>query len=322
MVCLLLFIDGKVSSQHTADPFLGELNIKFQPGELKKIDNALEILNEADELLVKAEEAYSVLTEVEKKERYSAGYRYALKDLFESSEKYKEGYNTVYSVFKDKSDLFWRKMEKNNHRAAGMDKARYYEGTAMRALNRSLIRRQQVLQSDRFDYSMGIMKDAMNLEKLAVRDQGRAMQICSDYPVEYNYGWENDLSLEQIVAIMKDPIVHEPPADIFATVDKAVAVDSTLFREIIFKVQIAAHTMPLSEDYLNTVYKGTMKIDMIFEEDWYKYSIGRYTTFDNAEATRLECKIKKAFVVAYQEGKKISTQEAVQILEKNQAMQK
>jgi len=105
-------------------------------------------------------------------------------------------------------------------------------------------------------------------------------------------------------------------------VDKTVAVDSSLFHEVIFKVQIAAHTMPLSEEYLNTVYRGDMKIDMIYEDDWYKYSVGRYATFDEADATRIASNIKKAFVVAYQDGKKISTQEAIQILEKNQALKK
>jgi hypothetical protein len=235
---------------------------------------------------------------------------------------YKEGHNVIYAVFKDKADAFWQKMIKNNHRATGMEKAKYYNGTATKTLNRSLIRRQQVLESDRFDYSIGIMKDALNLEKLAVRDQGREMQICADYPVEYNYGWENDLTLEQIVSVMKDPIVHEPPADIFATVDQSVQVDSSLFKEIIFKVQIAAHTMPITDEYLNTLYRGNLKIDMIFEDDWYKYSIGRYKTFDEAEATQRECNIKKSFVVAYQSGKKISTTEAVQILQKNEAMTK
>jgi hypothetical protein len=54
---------------------------------------------------------------------------------------------------------------------------------------------------------------------------------------------------------------------------------------------------------------------MIFEEDWYKYSIGRYRTFDEAEATLIGCGIKKSFVVAYQEGKKISTTEAIRLME-------
>ncbi len=186
----------------------------------KRLERGVSILNEAEALKDKAEKEFAALTPVEIKERVSDGYQSALKHLFESSELYKEGHNLIYEVFKDKANDFWQKMIRNNHRATGMEKAKYYEGTATRTLNRSLIRRQQVLESDRFEYSLGIMKDALNLEKLAVRDQGREMQICADYPVEYNYGWENDLTLEQIVAVMKDPIVHEPPADIFATVDQ------------------------------------------------------------------------------------------------------
>jgi hypothetical protein len=89
-----------------------------------------------------------------------------------------------------------------------------------------------------------------------------------------------------------------------------------LLKEVIFKVQIAAHTMPLSEEYLNLIYKGSIPIDMIFEENWYKYSIGRYSTFEEAEATLIETNIKKAFVVAYSEGKKMSTREAIELIEK------
>jgi len=322
LLCLGLCMSSRTSAQVTREEFTGELNIKFHSGDEKKLERAISILNEAEALQEKAENEYAALTPVEIKERVSDSYQRALKYLFESSEMFKEGHNLVYEVFKDKANDFWQKMTKNNHRATGMEKARYYQGTATRTLNRSLIRRQQVLESDRYDYSLAIMKDALNLEKLAVRDQGREMQICADYPVEYNYGWENDLSLEQIVAIMKDPIVKEPPADIFATVDQSVQVDSSLFREIIFKVQIAAHIMPITDEYLNTVYRGDLKIDMIFEDDWYKYSIGRFKTFDEAEATHRECNIKKSFVVAYQSGKKISTTEAIQILQKNEAMTK
>jgi hypothetical protein len=210
-------------------------------------------------------------------------------------------------------------MNRTNHRAAGMEKARYYQGTALKSYNRSLIRRQQAEDADRFDYALAIMKDAIGYEKLAVRDQGRSLQICTDYPVEYNYGWEDDLSLEEVVKILKDPNVHEPPKDIFATVDKETVVDSSLFKEVIFKVQIAAHTMPLSEEYLNLIYKDKIPIDMIYEENWYKYSIGRYKTFEEAEATLIETNIKKAFVVAYSEGKKMSTRDAIELIEKRKA---
>jgi len=79
--------------------------------------------------------------------------------------------------------------------------------------------------------------------------------------------------------------------------------------------------MPLTNEYLKSLYNGDLKIDMIFEDDWYKYSIGRYLSFDEAEATCRECNIKKAFVVAYEAGKHISIQDALRILEEKQALQ-
>jgi hypothetical protein len=316
LLFLLVISTGAGQAQNTSNLFTSELNIKFDAFELKKFDRAVSLINDAEILLQKANNQYAALTELEKKERVSSNYNSALKDLFESSEAFKEAYNLAFSVLHQKNASFWQKMNRINHRASGMERAKYYESSALKNQNRALIRRQQVMESDRYDYSLEIMNDAIEYEKIAVRDQGRALQICIDYPVEYNYGWDDDKSLEDIVKIMKDPIVHEPPRDIFATVSKETKVDSSLFKEIIFKVQIAAHTVPLSEEYLNLIYKGSIPIDMIYEEDWYKYSIGRFKIFDEAEATRRESNIKKAFVVAYREGKKINTQEALQLIEK------
>jgi len=315
----LVISAGIARAQSTAKLFTSELNIKFDALEKKKLERAAGLINEADIMLQEANNQYTALADLELKERVSPAYNNALKKLFESSETYKEAYNMAFSVFHQKNENFWQKMNKINHRASGMEKARYYESTALKNQNRALIRHKQVMESDRFAYSLEIMNDAVEYDKIAVRDQGRALQICMDYPVEYNYRWNNDKSLEEIVRIMKDPIVHEPPTDIFATVNKESPVDSALFKEIIFKVQIAAHTVPLSQEYLNLIYKGNISIDMIFEEDWFKYSIGRYKTLEEAEAIRQEINIKKAFVVAYSEGKKMSTQEAVLLLEKKRS---
>jgi hypothetical protein len=297
------------------------LNIKFDALEKKKMDKAVSLLDQADASLAEAKQLYDKLTEVEKKERITDGYQKALKELNDASTLYKEAHTMIYEVYKTKTDAFWKKMAKVSHRASGMDKARYYEGKALKSYNRGLIRRDQAIEGDRFEYARIIMDDALKLEKLAIRDEGRALQICTDYPVEYNYGWDDDKTLEEIIALMKDPALNEPPEDIFATIDKEAKVDSILLKEIIFKVQIAAHTMPLSNEYLKSLYDGDLKIDMIFEDDWYKYSIGRYLSFDEADATCRECNIKKAFVVAYEAGKHISIQDALRILEEKQAMQ-
>jgi hypothetical protein len=318
---LLLNLESGLIAQNNVKQYTEGLNIKFDVLESKKLDRAIGLLDQADATLEKANQLYDQISVIEKKERISNEYQKALKTLFEASETYKEAHTMIYSVYKSKADVFWKKMSRVNHHASGMDKALYYEGKALKTYNRGLIRREQVREGDRFEYALFIMNDALKLEKLSIRDEGRAVQICLDYPVEYNYGWDDDKTLEEIVALMKDPVVNEPPEDIFATVDKETKVDSVLFKKIIFKVQIAAHTMPLSDEYLKTLYDGDLRIDMIFEDDWYKYSIGRYLTFDEAEATRRECNIKKAFVVAYEGGKHIATQEALKFLEEQKSEQ-
>jgi len=319
MLPVIQVIDLK--AQNSMKQYTEGLNLKFDLLESKKLDRAISLLDQADAEFEKANQRYDQLNTLEKKERITDEYLKALKSLFEASEKYREAHTIIFSVYQAKAELFWKKMSRVNHHAAGMDKAHYYEGKALKIHNRSLIRREQVLETDRFEYGLIIMKDAISLEILSIRDEGRAVQICQDYPVEYNYGWDDDKTLEEIVALMRDPALNEPPQDIFATVDKEAKVDSMLLKEIIFKVQIAAHTIPLSIEYLETLYKGDLKIDMIFEDDWYKYSIGRYFTFDEAEATRRECNIKKAFVVAYEGGKHISTQDALKILDEQAAFQ-
>lgn len=322
---IIIFLSGNAladirAQNSTLVLFAKGLDITFEPSEMKKLEKAEELLGDADLLLQDAINKYGELSELELKQRITSSYNEALKKLFESSELSGEAYGIAFSVLREKSEDFWQRMTKENHRAAGMDKARYYESSALKTYNRSVLRRNQALESDRFEYSLEIIEDAVELEKLAIRNQGRAVQICQDFPVEYDYKWEDDPTLEEIVQIMKDPIVHEPPKDIFATVDEKTEVDSSLFKEIIFKVQIAAHTKPLSEDYLNLLYKGNLPIDMIFEEDWYKYSIGRYNNFEEADSTRSKTDINKAFVVAYREGKKISTQEARRIVQERNAI--
>lgn len=304
------------AGQLSGADFTGELSIKLSNSEIKKFDNASKLILEADNILKTAVDSFTTLSEADVSLRSSPEYRDIIDIMYKASDLYREGFELAFSIFISKREAFWKSMSRSNHRAAGMDKALYYENSSDAQMKRSLIRFDQVMENDRFNYAHNILNDAVKLGRLALRDAGRSVQILEDYPVEYNYGWDDDPTLEEIIRLLKDPNVNEPPDDIFATVDAGKTVDSTLFKEIIFKVQIAAHTEPLTEEYLSSVYNGTIKIDLIFEEAWYKYSIGRYLTYDEAEATRRECNISKAFVVAYQDGRKIGTQEALDIAER------
>ncbi len=305
-----------VAQNRQISDYIKELNVKISDSDEKKIEKSIKILNEGDLMLADAESLFSNLSELEKKEKVSDNYTKSLKMIQDASETYKEGYNGIYQEFKDKCDEFWTKMKKVQHFAAGVEKGRYYERQANKQLAMSQQRREQVLWTDKYAYALTKLKEANELDQLIIRDEGRALQVYSDYPVEYNYGWEDDVSLEQINEIYKNPAVNEPPQDIYATIDTTAKVDPELKKDIIFKVQIAAHTVPITEEYLRSIYKGAMPIDMIFEDSWYKYSIGRYKTFDEADKTLQDCNVRKAFIVAYQGGKKLTIQEAVDLLDK------
>jgi hypothetical protein len=321
-IVFLLFFFGyhvtmNAQERHLTD-YTRELTIKISNAEEKKVDKGIKILEDADAGFSQAENLFSGLSELEQKEKISENYEKSLKDLQAVSELYKEGNQIIYQVFKDKCEEFWSRMKRVQHFAAGVEKGKYYESQARKHLLMAGQRRDQALWTDRYEYARLKIREANELENEAILDQGRALQIYSDYPVEYNYGWENDVTVEEINEIYKNPAVHEPPEDIYATVDPKGKVDPALMEEIIFKVQIAAHTVPLTEEYLRTIYKGGMSIDMIYEDEWYKYSIGRFRSFEEATRTLEDCKVRKAFIVAYQGGKKLTIQEAIDLLGKMQ----
>ena len=312
-IILFIFASPAVNAQgYEITKYYKELNLKFNSADEKKFEKAIKTLNDADLIMNEANQMYSMLEESEKNLAMSSEYKKAFKRLRSASDNYKDGHTIIFKVFKDKAREFWDAMDKSNHYAAGMHKAKYYERKALRGLNRALVKRDIASDADRYEPALHQVKEAFDMEKLAIRDQGRAVQIYQDFPVEYNYGWEDDVTLEEVLAMRRNPVLKEPPQDIFGTVDKNVEIDSSLLKEIIFKVQIAAHTVPLTEEYLRTIYLGEMQIDMIYEEEWYKYSIGRYKTLEEATVTLEMCNVKKAFIIAYQESKKLTIQEALE----------
>lgn len=317
LLFLVSFIIEKAYSQNNIDVsyFIKELNVKFDKTELKIIERGVEMLKKANQLKEEAISLYNNLDSNERKLGLSENYLKALNKLKESSELCKKGHADIFSVFKNRCDLFWIKMKRVKQYAAGVEKGRYYERQATKKNQMAEQRRSAVQFSDRFDYALRKLNEAEELERLAIRDQGRAMQVYTDYPVEYNYGWEDDVTTEQLKELYKNPAVIEPPEDIFATVDTIGKQKPQKKGELIFKVQIAAHTVPLTDEYLRIIYKGGMKIDMIYEEGWYKYSIGRFKTYEEATKALHECKVKKAFIVPYLDGKKITIKEALEYLE-------
>ena len=72
-----------------------------------------------------------------------------------------------------------------------------------------------------------------------------------------------------------------------------------------YRVQIAACRLALDEQTLHDIYNGAESITELFENNWYKYTIGEYTNFFPARMLRDKIQIPGAFVIAYLHGKRI-----------------
>ena len=79
---------------------------------------------------------------------------------------------------------------------------------------------------------------------------------------------------------------------------------------LIYQVQIAADKKPLSQSTLRKLYDGDKQISRVVENGWYKYSIGDFKTFDNAEKFKNKLSTRDAFIVAYKDGERVNPESA------------
>lgn len=73
----------------------------------------------------------------------------------------------------------------------------------------------------------------------------------------------------------------------------------------IFKVQIAADKSKLSTEVLKNIYSGEENVDIIEEDGWYKYSVGKLSTYEQAIKLKSTVETEGAFIVAYNNGIKV-----------------
>lgn len=86
---------------------------------------------------------------------------------------------------------------------------------------------------------------------------------------------------------------------------------------IVFKVQIATSSLNLPTKPEN--FKGMDDVEVVSTGKWFKYFVGNYKSLDEAKKRQQEVQEKgydTAFVVAYENGEKISVDEAVKKLKK------
>jgi hypothetical protein len=73
----------------------------------------------------------------------------------------------------------------------------------------------------------------------------------------------------------------------------------------IYRVQILACRIPIDAKSIESVYNGEQKVQELFEDNWYKYVIGEYSSYTDAKSVKQQVNVPGAFVIAYLNGKRI-----------------
>lgn len=86
-----------------------------------------------------------------------------------------------------------------------------------------------------------------------------------------------------------------------------VPPDTLKANDFIYKVQIAASRVKMSIAEQKKIYSGNEIIDESYEDQWYKYTIGSFETYNKAHEFRDELKttVRGVFVIAYYRGIRI-----------------
>jgi len=286
------------------------LYLKHEKSELRKLEKATEYIAEGRN---KFDELVSI----------GEGTEEDLEKLTESYEIYNKGILLSKEIYESQIQTFYQTIKPRFVEELGRPK--YLETKGYKFLREAEMRSRRATDSIADGKFIGARQnfgEAIDLEYLGLRSLARTVRVFQDWPVEYPYVWDDyvrprDYFVDKpsVLPVEKDTLIavgnepQSPPPG-----DPTIA-------PIVFKVQIAAHTIPMSDEYIRkTIYPGNEKIDLRREGKWFKYSIGEFDTFADAKALMQESDVQRAFIVAYQEGRKLNTTRAIKLNAKRKGL--
>ncbi len=80
-----------------------------------------------------------------------------------------------------------------------------------------------------------------------------------------------------------------------------------------YRIQILADSKPWTARKLQRLYRGNLKIDERQSDGYYKYWVGCYRTYAEAQAAEQSMKLKESFIVCFNNGTQIHVSEAQEI---------
>ncbi|MFN8255499.1 MAG: hypothetical protein U0W24_07415 [Bacteroidales bacterium] len=162
--------------------------------------------------------------------------------------------------------------------------------------------------NDLFNY----FTEAFKLEQLGLlyKQKSIALQTKADTAIIQEIG-NKIIAFETNKPEEKDQKlnVSSLPKDSFAVqtiyVHDTIKIEQVYSGLVIYKVQIAASKIPLTKESLAGIYKENSLIQFEIDNNWYKYSVGYFTKYSEAQDFKNRIGVRGAFIVAYKDGKKV-----------------
>jgi hypothetical protein len=280
--------------------------VQFSSLDKKKLERADESLKEGMQLWNTLNQRYNpenvlnhLIDSIYNKEAYPV--------LIKAAKAFLDGATAKYEVYHKNCLEFWGRHKYDT--PSGLDNAKRMQKEALNYIEKAKLNR-RVAENyvNQYVYAYDRFYEAISLEIIAAKKEGRALQVYLDWPVHYAYEWDEDVEVDlfnpktQLVAKKEEPKIVQP--------QNTELPDSMI---IYYEVQIAAHTVPITAKYIKeNIYNGKYNVLERREEGWFKYTIGHFKTFEEAYKLLNQVNIDKAFVVAYKNEKRVPIKEAEQ----------
>lgn len=273
---------------------------------------------------------------------YNESQKYrALVMLRRASRTFARHTEKTFDVYIEVVDGFWNNHSDKFNYGKKIYEAMEYTQKAKALYKKSVEYRNIIEEQNDFLSCLRLHFEALESEYFAMRYACRAARHFQDFPIEYDYRWNNDYPYTNYVAKQNgepeesvfDPekkketelVRIEKPMDtveiekpkpikvtVFDTVRETYFMKDTIeiSYDIVFMVQIAASFEPIAEKEIKELYDGPFEVKEILEKEWYKYQIGPFRSYHEAQAVLEKVNLEEAFIPAYNFGDRFSTADA------------
>jgi len=306
-----LFIFQTAYSQDFSSSEMKQLNKLFKKNELKKLKKADKKLKKAIKYKKKADKYFEQAKSARDKASSASSKKSrkklekkakklekkAAKSIKKASKYFAKNNKIIYGTYKK----YLKKARSSSDDDLRTDAGKEFESQASSNYRAAQSKRKssRKVKKNREQY-FSTLSEAIQMENDAVHAQLMA------------YGAYMNWSSVQVA----EPVEEEPPVEEYQVEDTDVVEATTDVEEeappappVIFSVQIIATAEPLTPRELDMLNKQNQNVEQKREDGLFKYSVGSFTSYEEAEQLRdnlrSELSTRDAFVVAYQEGQKI-----------------